>query len=253
MNNRLLPVIALVVVVLIDLVQANRTPDCSAIMGKSTFELYEHVCVEIADPKAENAVNGATRDLTGPQRLDVIETCACNLVSHELAFSAMMTQTVEALYLTIKKYIDEQDDKAGSELEVNRTSPIFSGPDGLLLYYWDRLPHLLGNSKSELHVNKLSDEVVKLFSEIYYDPVSFSFKFKKSYMGHAVRMEITTTCLNLFENVADTFKYLKHLRLLSKNEHFLFRLALYNNDLYKIRMVLLLCQFLQLNGQLIHQ
>lgn len=245
MAGRLLPVIVAIVVAIsasTTLAFRDRVPDCSAIISKSTFETYKHVCAALGtDKNVERETKFSLEN-----KWDIIETCTCDLLSHELAWTAMLTHPAESMYVALVQLIDQVDSAEGAKIGVPKDSAIFtSSSEGERLYYWDRLDDILNNQQSDQEeYDNLSTQFNAILAKVYYDPVKFAIQFqgKNAHTGTIMKRFVSDTCNSLLGNMGKFLVYFDKLRKMAENDRYLFRVTAYNEDLHKIRMVLNYCK-----------
>lgn len=241
----------------------QRKPDCSAVARKTSFGEYETVCELLR--KWEDTSKLPLWAEIETSKMDIIENCSCNLIIHELTWASLVTHDVNALYLSVEKFVRDEDAKEAEKeadqtsLTVKRSNPMFSADEyGERLYMSDRLEDLLRKrADDELSQDNTGVAIMKNFANIYYDPETFTERYRNLAnrenfaMSQSLRKHISTTCLTLLEPMKSTLSYLDKLRRLTKNDRYPFILSSYESNLYKIRITLTMCKFLGENGQLV--
>lgn len=256
--QNLLQVIALVLglVGLPLLAEASRNGrlDCTNTFGGASLSTIENICAEVTDDKMFQGSKASLRPIT---TLETIETCACALINHELAWASLMTHENEILFLSIKQLVDQWDKQAGRKtLEgkpVRATNPLFQGPDGDRRYYWDRLDDILRDANGDNDDEDISVAIRENFSKMYYEPETFKTKYDSPRLmqSQKLRSIVSDACKSVLGKFAAQFlKYFDRLSRLSENDRLFFSLTAYNEDLYKLRLNTKTCLYLMEKGQL---
>lgn len=169
-----------------------------------------------------------------------------------------MTHENEILFLSVKQFVDQWDEKDKDKVEGERpqrsTNLMFTGLDGERRYYWDRLDDILRNANGENDDEDISLAVRENFSKIYYEPATFRAKYNSARLMQSQKLRgvISDTCKHVLGKFAAQFlKYFDRLSRLSENDRLFFSLTAYNEDLYKLRLNTKVCLYLMEKGQLV--
>lgn len=226
--------------------EASRKPDCSNTLGTASFSDYENFCSRIS---SDNQLAGAKK-LPPEIRWDIVETCTCNIIRHEVAWAAMLDNHAQAYYLAAEMLINEIDETIPRQ-ELNRSHIMFRGEDGQRNYLYNRLFDILTKNGGKREVNELTLKLMEHYSNIYYDPATMNLPHVGMHMGQEVRLEISQTCTRLGKNLMKILAYIDRLVDLSGNLNLPLIIANYDENLFKIMIIWNVCRFLSAKGQLI--
>lgn len=259
----------------------DRKPlSCASNLNASTFDAFKSVCGAIY---TKDRYDSIAHRLEPENRLDLIETCSCALVNHDLAWASMLTHEGETLFLAIKKFIDDSDrflDEYHSitgekdEARANALREQFDnqvqirsavsrdelvallGEEGGRQYYWDRLTQIVRDANDENNCDKVAAYVQRAFGLMLYEPENMSYKLAKSVKQNSllippdIRTRFSRTCWLLIRDFYPFTVYITRLSDLADNPRFFYQLSTYSEHLYKLRMNTLMCKFLEKTGKL---
>lgn len=181
------------------------------------------------------------------QRMDQVQKCGCNLLRHDLAWQAMYTHEVEVLFYSLKEFVKQRDETQAEEIKGIKSSIVFDEDFDGKMYFWDRLSSIL--SKGESEASKVGKEIRTIFGLNFYDADTFRINSSSNQQSLKVSKQISSTCNTLNDNMQDFLKHFASLIQASENLRFVYRMATYDQTLYKLISVVKACQFLQLSGQ----
>lgn len=213
--------------------------DCSAILETSTLDTYKNVCHYIHDYK-----EGYT-SMAIMNKLDIVETCTCNLLRHTFAWQAMLTHEVETLFTVTQELVSKGSDKANSK------DPQV---DDQYMYFWDKMNAILRENapkQDQANDSALTNRMLEIFSETYYNPDTFIAPYKGQPQNFGLRKVISATCNQLLGQFKTFLSYFNNLNKLSENSRFVYRIVSYDEALYKIMSVMKVCHYLAITGDLI--
>lgn len=233
-------------------VQAARPhPDCTNTFTSKGVSLssIETLCSQVSDEKMfQNALM-----LDEFKKIEVVESCACALVNHELAWASLMTLEGEVLFQAVKMFVDKRSEK-NDAIENLRKSPsqvLFRGEDGERRWYWNSLDYILKQATGENDDEEISFELRENFANLYYDPNTYKLKWKDLVQSQKLRAVISGICSGIIRKFAAPFlQMFDRLSKLADNSYLFFILTAYNDDLYKLRMNTRACLYLRETGQL---
>lgn len=185
-------------------------------------------------------------------QLEKIEGCACALVNHQLAWASIMNQDAKTLYLSLEDFIEKKLKEDKSLTEISRApgmDKVFPGQDGKRRLYWDVLVVILNMMESQDDADGVMIDLRASFQKYHYDPKTLKavFSFKPELVGSATRLTdaIGKACDNVQVNFGNLMEpYFDRLSEMAKNKDLYFTLATYYDDLYKLRMLTKICDFL---------
>lgn len=216
--------------------------DCSAILETSILGSYKEICHWIHDWKP------VYTKMTVTNRLDIVETCTCNLLRHTMAWQAMLTHEVESLFIVTQQLVSKGSDVKGA----NSEDPVVEDE---YMYFWDKINAILRENapKQEQQTNNpaLTNQILEIFGDTYYNPDTFTLPYKGQPQNFGLRRVISTTCNQLLDQFKIFLNYFNNLRQMSENPRFVYRVVTYDEALFKIMSVMKVCHYLFITGDLI--
>lgn len=219
----------------------ERKYDCSAIIQASTLDSYKNVCHYMTDWKDE------ALELSTTNKLDLVETCTCNLLQHTLAWESMVTQEVEALFHVARQMVRDNND----EDNIKKNSILLENDQDGHMYFWDRFNSILRKTDLQNGDTELCSEILERFAKSYYNPDLYHMPFVKTSVSRNLRRVVTITCEQLIDEFGDFLKILNNLKKLSGNSRYIYRIVSYDKNLYMIVTVVKICQLLSISGELL--
>lgn len=242
----LLQVIAFAQIIIINfnLVPASfpeRKYDCSAILQTSTLDTYKDVCHYVTDWQ------DSTLELSVTNKLDVVETCTCNLLQHSLAWQSMVTHEVDTLFYVARQMVRDNTE----EDNIKNNNILLEDDQNDQMYFWDRFNSILRKTDLQNGDLELCSEILERFAKSYYNPDIYQMPFVKTSVSRNLRRVVTITCEQLIDQFGDFLKVLYNLKKLSGNSRYIYRIVSYDENLYKIVSVVKMCQLLSISGELL--
>lgn len=222
--------------------------DCSGVF-KSSYEQVPNECEILPSWQP----NPEKPELESFYRIEMAELCLCSLLRHSLNWQFLLTHEVETMYRVLRKVIEKMatDEAANTKKStgmVKADHVMFEMDPTGNMYFYDKLDSLLHNLKRVRLV--LASPFYELFARVYYDPdVNFELHydeddFSNNLFVDDVRSKLGEVCNQVYNNFRWFLVYLERLKLFTHNNRFMFRVANYDEDLFKIVNVVKFCQTL---------
>lgn len=219
----------------------ERKYDCSAILQTSTLDTYKDVCHYVTDSLDQ------TLELSVTNKLDVVETCTCNLLQHSLAWQSMVTHEVETMFYVARQLVMDMTD----EDTIRKNNVLLEHDQDDHMYFWDRFNSILRKTDLQNGDTELCSDILERFAKAYYNPDLYQMPFVKTSVSRNLRRVVTIACEQLIDQFGDFLKVLYNLKKLSGNSRYIYRIVSYDENLYKIVNVVKICQLLKISGELL--
>lgn len=184
-------------------------------------------------------------------KLELLESCTCSLLQHELVWQSMLTHELDTLFLASKKLIDEEEDNEpvgkGKLPPIDRNHEMFQTMrDADSRFFWDKLNALIRRSFAEEESEEYGKRLMEIYAEIAYNPTTFKVAYKKR-TANSDRV-VSDACNALYEQFQPFHDYLETLKLMVENPRYTFKFISSDESLFKVVTVFNVCKLLATGG-----
>lgn len=222
---------------IISLAQADEDQPfyCKGTLGKSSLKEYEQYCPWVVKYEEIN--------FQPMNRLDLVETCTCNLVDKSLVWDSMLTHEVEAMYYAVRDTVLNESTEDSAKIGKKSMLIDRDHADQRALV-WDKFNGIQSEHPPKRDGIGLSRKFEEHLSRVYYDVATLRRPYLNDADSDEMRVMILDNCRFIFENF-ETFKnYFENLAKVAKNPRFTFRIVKNYPTLYKLMMVNKICDYL---------